>query len=575
MLKEIKEYLKSNSIEEAYNLIIKCEYEYKNYDYYWELRGDLCFLVREYETALNCYNKSLSLNYRSKDVITKCLDICEILDLKEKQKDYKKMLQLTRERIKCEFVDILLNAEIDNMNIKALFDIMNENMFYYNNGYLYQVESCININKISEELKKRISIIVRYDIEYKESVKKIAKEGFEKCSIMFLVDNKILFTEIENNILKCLVTEEYKKCITINVLNAADSNSSGMIKYMPEKYKTKYKLNIIQGWDVLSIENKIKVPLKSLITIGGFEMFLQYPSPSLTYNIEVGHGPMSFKAVGAMSKKYKDFSFNNDRYKELKKICVTSNTDMLMYAATTGCSEEKFLISGLPRNDMLIKSDGKKNLEKLLQIDIRNKKVILNMPTFHKHDATGITQGDSELINYVKIKNFDYDKFDEFLGLNDMICIMKGHHAEERSLQQNENQYKKYENIHFINNSHLDKIGLDLYEIINAGDMLITDYSSIYNDFIFMNKPTIFTNCDIDKYRREVGLLLEPYDFWAAGPKVTTQEELQLELLKCCSNKYYQEERERIRPLFFDSFEFGATERIWNYIDEVYENELK
>lgn len=125
----------------------------------------------------------------------------------------------------------------------------------------------------------------------------------------------------------------------------------------------------------------------------------------------------------------------------------------------------------------------------------------------------------------------------------------------------------------FIYNDDLDKAGLDLYEILNCGDLLITDCSSIYGDFLFMNKPIVFINADIEKYREERGISLEPYDFWTAGPKVKAQDGLEIEILKSLEEEdYYRQKREELRDVFYKYKDGNSSLRVWDYIDSVLDN---
>ena len=103
--------------------------------------------------------------------------------------------------------------------------------------------------------------------------------------------------------------------VTLNLFNAADANVYAMIKYMPEKYKNKYKLNIIHGRDVFNIENMIKVPLLSSVTVGGFNTFTSYPK--YTYNIDVGHASVIMKNCGILDKKHKNFGFTPKEYESI------------------------------------------------------------------------------------------------------------------------------------------------------------------------------------------------------------------------------------------------------------------
>ena len=44
----------------------------------------------------------------------------------------------------------------------------------------------------------------------------------------------------------------------------------------------------------------------------------------------------------------------------------------------------------------------------------------------------------------------------------------------------------------FIEDEDLKNEDIDFYEILGASDLLITDYSSVYFDYLLLNKPIIF-----------------------------------------------------------------------------------
>lgn len=604
IIDEIEQLIVNNKIEQAFELIVENENTLLNNSKYWNLRGMLCYKIQECDLAINCYKKSIDIDPEFLDSYFNLIYIYILTDQKMKAALYCGLALKYSDDIKFKdelisiFEDDLLSAEYiniikkvksdDSINHKNLsfvkylaimFDEIDEeyiNTIYKNNidksWAFLKNDIVLTNNKIIKledfiKLKENINfnVIIKYDIDYIKATRNIASKGIKKCFIM-VENNKVWdLIEINSKDMESLKNEDYKRTITLNKFNAADSNVYALIKYMPEKYKEKYKLNIINGRDVLNLENIIKVPLISSVTISGFGTFTNYPK--LTYNIEVGHGPMSFKASGNMEKTYKNFAFTPSEFKNIDKMCATSTMDTILLASFVNLSEDKFLISGMPRTDILLNSNGKENLEKILNTNFNNKKIIFNMPTFHKHENSGKEDGNSNLNSFMKVHDFNYKEFDEFLGKNEIICIMKAHHAEEKLLKSKEFKAK---NIYFIFNEDLERECLDLYEILNAADLLITDYSSIYSDFLFMNKPTVFVNTDIDEYRKKRGLALEPYEFWTAGPKVQEQEELQNEILKSLNNRnYYKQKREELRTVYYTNFDDKSSERVWNYIDEI------
>lgn len=61
-------------------------------------------------------------------------------------------------------------------------------------------------------------------------------------------------------------------------------------------------------------------------------------------------------------------------------------------------------------------------------------------------------------------------------------------------------------------------------EILNLFDLLITDYSSIYIDFLLTRKPIVFLPYDREEYLNERGMNF-PYDQVTPGPKPKSLQE--------------------------------------------------
>lgn len=609
ILNKIHEFIVSNDIENAYESIVENEKLYKNNSTYWNLRGMLCFKIQEYNLAINCYKKSIYIQDNCLDAYFNLAYIYKLIGENIKSVLYgaiglrhtediefiNDINDLYSEEVMCkEYInlleDIKLNMSInyDNFSIfryicthfsnidEAFIKMAEENnigesWLYIKDNYAISDKAIFSIDDyIIKHNDLNLDIIVPYNSEYINTVTNIASKGLSECYVLVPTnDNKLRLVKINNEEMYSLKNKLNERTISLNLFNSADANVYAMIKYIPEKYKEKYKLNIIKGRDVYNMDNVVKVPLLSAVTISGFNTFTRYPK--CTYNIDVGHGSVILKNCGIMEKKNKNFAFTPKEYERIDKVCITSKMNMLMQSAFSAIPENKYEITGNPRTDILMLSDGRKNLEKLLDRDLKDKKIIFNMPTFHVHENSGVING--EPINEgIKIKNFNYAKFDKLLGEHNTILISKVHHAEERLITSKMKGYK-LKNILFVSNNDLDEKSLNLYEILNCADILITDYSSIYGDFLFMDKQIIFTNYDIEQYRAERGLSLEPYDFWTAGPKVKTQEQLEAEVVKCLYDEnYYKEKRHELRDVFYKYKDSNSTLRVWNHIDEVLSN---
>ena len=87
----------------------------------------------------------------------------------------------------------------------------------------------------------------------------------------------------------------------------------------------------------------------------------------------------------------------------------------------------------------------------------------------------------------------------------------------------------------------------DIMEVLDYFDLLITDYSSLYFDFLLLERPVLFLPYDKREYEQSRGFYFD-YDQVTAGPKPTSQIKFLDEIERLLSDQsYYQLERKAVR----------------------------
>lgn len=169
------------------------------------------------------------------------------------------------------------------------------------------------------------------------------------------------------------------------------------------------------------------------------------------------------------------------------------------------------LICGYPRNDFLNFNlihnvqmiEEEKSLNEFTQW---KGQTILYMPTFRDTESTFF-----DVINM--------NTFHSFLKKNELLFCVKLHPKSK-----NYNKFAKF-SMNF-NNVLLISSEFDPYPYLNKTDLLVTDYSSIYFDFLYKDKPIIFFNYDYEEYIHTTRELYFDYNQMTPGQKVKDEKEL-------------------------------------------------
>jgi CDP-glycerol glycerophosphotransferase len=103
----------------------------------------------------------------------------------------------------------------------------------------------------------------------------------------------------------------------------------------------------------------------------------------------------------------------------------------------------------------------------------------------------------------------------------------------------------------------------DVYPILPLVNILVTDYSSIYFDFLLLDKPIIFFPYDIEKYLKQDREFYFNYDEVTPGVKVRSIEEL----VRCIeatlhNDDHYAEIRKKLADRFFTHRDGRSAQRV-------------
>ena len=174
---------------------------------------------------------------------------------------------------------------------------------------------------------------------------------------------------------------------------------------------------------------------------------------------------------------------------------ITTSTDKEFNSILNfnyGYNKKNLVITGLARFDNL------KRLEKI----IKKEKIIAIFPTWRKYIKGTKNLITKESITSESFKNTTFFQFyNKLINNYQLINIMKTYRY-KGILCLHPNFAQQYRN--FNQNKFFQvKKGCFNKELLIKSSLLITDYSSIFFDFGYIKKPIIYTQFDIDEYRKE------------------------------------------------------------------------
>lgn len=222
-----------------------------------------------------------------------------------------------------------------------------------------------------------------------------------------------------------------------------------------------------------------------------------------------------------------------------------SETESITFMAMTNLKSDKFKVTGFPRNDQIFLKGNLVKLFKDKSITLPEyDKVILYAPTWRENNITA---------EFFPFDN-GFDEIENFIENNKIIILIRGHINDSS---------KKY-----IHSKRVIPFNQDIAPEINKymGDIdaVITDYSSIYIDYLLTDKAIAFIPYDLSEYIKIRGFLYN-YDSITPGHKINSVKDFITFLTDLSNdNDIYRLERKNIKNLFHFYTDNNSCERIYN-----------
>lgn len=199
---------------------------------------------------------------------------------------------------------------------------------------------------------------------------------------------------------------------------------------------------------------------------------------------------------------------------------VLTTSDFFAPIFSSAFRTKHVLVCGYPRNDALLGTIQRTLLpgEKRKLCQLRQKlpaRVLCYLPTFRESEKLFFEKTElAELMDY--------------LGQSGSVLVIKLHPKsglwrewKERLDALSEIQRKIAEN-----RLILLEPDEDAYEFLRYADCLITDYSSVYFDYLLLDRPIVFYNYDYEEYLSQSRELYFPYEEFTPGKKAADGHQL-------------------------------------------------
>ncbi len=255
---------------------------------------------------------------------------------------------------------------------------------------------------------------------------------------------------------------------------------------------------------------------------------------------------------GIPLKDIRHVTLKKDFLPDFCEVFTSTSNFFTEHAFKNVFNAKEFVVTGYPRNDVFFKDRLDENdflnvdlkvYERVLKEKEKGKKIGVIMPTL------SYTKIDMLLSNVM-----NFESLEKISKVLDILFVLKLHPVVKMrgyELEVDKENIIVYEG---------DK---DIYPILSLSDFLITDYSSVYFDYLLLDKPIIFYLPDYEIAKKK---LMFSEECFFPGKKTYTMKELLKALKELVKKDLYRDKREFLKSLSFKYFDGKSSERVYNAV---------
>lgn len=237
-------------------------------------------------------------------------------------------------------------------------------------------------------------------------------------------------------------------------------------------------------------------------------------------------------------------------------ICSSNIDSYAMAASFYPLNYKQMWVTGLPRNDFLKMPQEQlptymlKDLEKV-QVLRKGKKLIVYAPTYRQLAAV-------EKAGYYQFNDEEINSLKRVLLENNAILGFRPHYFKNTKNTFNLNEYIDDELIFDLSVDVIDDFSMISREL----DILITDYSSVYMDALYLDKPVLGFTYDLESYQQEQDGLLYSMEQAFPGKTYCHFSEL-IKNLELQLKDAVHTDTEHIKKIFYMYDDQNNSERVY------------
>ncbi len=225
-------------------------------------------------------------------------------------------------------------------------------------------------------------------------------------------------------------------------------------------------------------------------------------------------------------------------------LIAASIEDQKNFSTAFNYPLEQIKITGYPRNDVIFSNRSKPTKKSSVKKGIY-------VPTFRGKEGSNY--------DFFDQFGFDVEVIDQSLSELNTQLYLKLHHF-NLPTKEMQNLIHSAENIFFYNE-------VDIYGDFSSFDFLITDFSSIYFDFLLLERPIIFAPFDMAGFEGAVRQLYYEYNDVTPGPKAQDW----LEVMQCIEKvlncpEEYSAGLESTKERFHHYADGGSSKRVYEEV---------